>query len=92
MIHEIHVTQEDINFGERRNCKKCPIALAINRVFPDKFVSVSPFGVYTIDRTTLETIRYGIPSYASQFIEDFDCHPEFKPEPFSFEIDSEKGW
>jgi hypothetical protein len=77
--YTIDVTQEDIDRGERAKCMRCPIARAMQRVFPVNKVSV--FGAIT----WIGNDRYSdLPDEAQQFIMYFD---EDEPvEPFSFTI------
>lgn len=80
MLKTINVTQEDINNGKPGEPSYCPIALAAQRVIPER-VRV---------RTRIMNIgKYGetvvsLPIVAVEFVEDFDAH--CKVQPFSFEI------
>ena len=79
VTYTIDVTQEDIDQGERDKCRRCPIALAMKRVFPGKVSLV--YG--TVAWVDLD--RYAdLPDEAQQFIMYFD---EGEPvEPFSFSL------
>lgn len=47
-VVEFDVTQDDIDFGHRVNCYRCPIALALKRHFPENtFVAVFDDSVKT---------------------------------------------
>lgn len=78
----IHVTQEDIDRGIRRNCGECPIALAIKRAGA---VSVdAEHGVISLGDAEHNRFRFHTPSDASKFMADFDkCLPVT---PFTFTL------
>lgn len=42
---KIKVTKEDIRNGKRGKCSKCPVALAIGRIFPNERISVTELGI-----------------------------------------------
>ena len=89
---KVTVTQEDIDRGYRGNSKRCPIALAMKRLFPEKDVSVGPARATICDPYTPERVdpyestrtRLFLPEEAVEFIADFDC--KGLVEPFTFEI------
>jgi hypothetical protein len=80
----IHVTQEDIDKGIRGDCKRCPVARAIERELP----SASDINV---DGCTVsfwhdgEYCRYAI-NEVEDFIELYDN--DRIVEPFTFVIDN----
>jgi hypothetical protein len=45
-VATVRVTAGDIRAGERCDCLKCPIALALSRVWPDAVVAVTSDTVY----------------------------------------------
>ncbi len=63
---QIKVTQEHIDKGTKAHCKLCPIALAVQEMFPAAEVTVS------IGHLTLDNDLYHIPAAARNFIIDFD--------------------
>lgn len=75
---KIHVTQEDIDKGERKCCYMCPIAQALNRQFPDGGWEVTNDEV--LDVHSGET--FSISDRTQRFIGDFDAGVPVKP--FSF--------
>ena len=94
--HTIHVTQQDIDLGQRDKCKRCPIALAMQRTFPNLESSV-----YTTDVWLSKHGFIVLPHEARRFIDRFDSGDEqvrrfiyrFDADdrenirPFSFELD-----
>jgi hypothetical protein len=74
---KIIVTQEDIDKGLKNSCSSRPVALAVQRVFPDKRISVS--GMIYIDY-----YEYWYPSNVNVFIRRFDRGALVQP--FSFEL------
>lgn len=75
----IHVTQKDIDKGQRFDCKKCPIALAIKRtthhkcVVGDKLATIHKSGNW---------YSYQLPEEAQRFVALFDDADIVSP--FSF--------
>lgn len=82
----VEVTQEDIDKGEALDCYKCPIALALLRLFPDYVPDVEgekaslcqePFGM-------LETVfRASLPEDASDFVYTVDDGEPVEPIEFT---------
>jgi hypothetical protein len=82
--YTIHVLQEDINDGEREKCKRCPIALAIQRTLDTKFADVFPHVAYTRKTNGTFWSTAALPDIATAFIFRFDAGQPV--EPFSFEV------
>ena len=80
--HTIHVTQQDIDLGQRDKCKRCPIALAMQRTFPNLDASV-----YTTDVWLSKHGFIVLPHEARRFIYRFDADDRENIRPFSFELD-----
>jgi hypothetical protein len=78
----INVTQHDINHGERDKCKRCPIALAMQRTFP-----LLGSSVYTTDVWLSGHGFIMLPPEARYFIGRFDAEDRENIHPFSFELD-----
>jgi hypothetical protein len=84
--YTINVTQDDIDHGQRGECAHCPIALAAQRVFPNKYVMVALVQMY-LDSSVdvLDGERIHLPEEATAFITAFDrCQPV---SPFVFTVD-----
>jgi hypothetical protein len=76
----INVTQEHIDKGLRRQCSKCPVALAIKDVCkPETYVNVSSV-IYVGGK-----FSKAAPLDVERFIGRFDG--SFSVEPFSFDLD-----
>lgn len=43
---KVEVTQADIDAGIRKECMKCPVALAVKRLYPDREVKVGITRLY----------------------------------------------
>lgn len=63
----IHVTQEDIANGVKKDGEECPIACAIRRVLGD-----DDFVFCGDDEITIAESIYPTPSIAFQFMRNFD--------------------
>ena len=74
---KIQVTQNDIDNGRSDNCKYCPVALAINRIFPG-FVAVRSLTI-TVGE---DKFPIGIPVW--KFVRKFDTGCAVQP--FEFEL------
>jgi len=82
---KIQVTEDDILLGVQGDCKECPVANALNRIFPDaKIISVIDFSAIMLLKDG-STKSYSLPSIASDFIHNFDMGR--KVYPFEFEIE-----
>ena len=79
---EIEVTAEHIELGERWNCRRCPIAHAINTAL-GRMCDVKA-DVVEIDGEWFE-----LPKKARNFVADFDAG--FSVLPFSFTLDYPKS-
>lgn len=89
--YEISVTAEDIKHGIRKNCRMCPIALAIKREFPIGGVAVTgPSLKYARTRLDGSLLRmmFQLPRRCEKFVRDFDV--ALPVEPFTFTLESEK--
>lgn len=76
----VNVTQEDIDSGHKNSCSRCPVALAVGRIFPNnemmdvvECIRVGYKGSYT---------EYAITKQTNRFINDFDNGE--KVSPFKF--------
>lgn len=76
----IHVTQEHINNGRRRQCSQCPVALAIKDVCKPKSDVHVGIRILIGNKFAKHT-----PLDAERFIGRFDS--SCSVEPFSFELD-----
>lgn len=83
---KIDVTGKDIRNGVRKIADSCPIALAVQRAFPDKGIEVDDqiIGVYAPGESQL----FKTPLVAKEFIALFDGGTA-TPEPFSFDLDDQ---
>jgi len=77
---KIEVTQEHINKGKRKNCYRCPVALAIESAIPDSWVSVG-WQTITVDKDQ-QYATQRTPTAVTEFINKFDRRK--KVEPFEF--------
>lgn len=77
----VNVTQEHIDAGEPCMSKLCPIARAIQDMFPDADLRVSNLELRLERRNALST--YSLPQKAVEFIRSFDMSGTGKP--FTFE-------
>jgi hypothetical protein len=80
--HTIYVTQQEIDLGEQDKCKRCPIALAMQRTLPNLESSV-----YTTDMWVSKHGFIMLPREAREFISRFDSGDRENTRPFSFELD-----
>ena len=81
---KIQVTQEHIEHGIPNNCSCCPIALAVQEVFPRQIVEVGQFDL-TVGGTKRH-LEYELPEEASDFVEQFDMGHYVRPFDFELEI------
>jgi len=83
----IKVTHDDIADGEKANCKKCPVALAINRA-TGKLWAVHTTYCYRI--SDIDSIIYGpnisLEKSATDWIYAFDAGGYVEPFSFNLEI------
>ena len=84
MIVTIEVTKDDIETGERGECERCPIALALLRTLPQ--LRTVEVGDDTIDFYLKRGDKHTTPTpdRAKSFIEDFD--DAWDPSPCSIDI------
>lgn len=83
MFLKIDVTQADIDAGQPKSMRECPIALACKRASQRSDVYVGDVSLQLVD-------HFGhLPEIAQHFVEDFDDSAAYaiKLEPFSFEIE-----
>ncbi len=84
----ISVTAEDIKNGENGSIFSCPIALAVNRVFPGKVARVgnNHLSIGDSELGLDNRVFYFLPKLAQDFISRVDDPTEFSIplEPFSF--------
>lgn len=73
----INVTEEHIAKGKRRNCRSCPIALAIKQKFNCEDVEVG----YVM---FIKNYKFDNPTKVDTFIFDFDNG--FPVKPFNFDL------
>lgn len=78
----VQITDSDIAEGVASNCEKCPIALAVQRLFPDHGVSAA-VRIVVFNRETGETIVYLTPSHARDFMENIDLGKYTMPFTFT---------
>ncbi len=76
----IEVTRDDIRRGAPRSSWACPIALAIKRLFPEKYVTVGDTTIVIGKRTFL------MPPLGRAFVKEFDEDPNRFFSPPSFYI------
>lgn len=82
---EIQVTQEDIAKGVKENAECCPIALALNRAFPEcDIADVSESAIVCFDDGSWA--EYGSDEIGS-FISAFDAGDPVQPFNFTFRAD-----
>lgn len=83
--YTINVTQEHIDKGMKGNCRKCPIALAVEQDY--KPLAPPQVGLTCMLITDLEgkAVTVSLPDECSNFIFRFDSERDVKP--FSFELE-----
>lgn len=83
---KVTVKQWHIDHGQKKDCNKCPIALAVAEKFPDaRWIDVTRFNIQILfdPNITRKTSRhFALPQKAKAFINQFDNG--FNVEPFSF--------
>lgn len=70
---EIIVTQEDIDNGIRKSPWECPIAYAVKRVFPNRWVAVLSYEVRVSNKT------YNLDNKGIGLRYDFDNYSQCSP-------------
>jgi hypothetical protein len=85
---EIDVTMEDILHGERAQCCKCPIALALSRYYSPESYTVSVYDdvVYVVSRDNGTFLTITLEPKAQEFIRMFDGRQEVLPFTFDFDM------
>lgn len=81
-VVKVRVTQEDINLGESRNCRWCPVALAMWRATGKRWL-VSPISMTVADINDSGSVC--LPHIAYLFVLDFDAGRPVQP--FEFEVE-----
>ena len=84
ITHTILVTQEDISQGVKKQCKRCPIALAVRRSLDTALTEVFPSVCYIKRNRDSFCETALLPDTAQDFIARFD-HDQ-PVEPFSFQL------
>lgn len=82
MTYQIFVTQEDIDKGVPYKSRQCPIALALNRVFPNIIFLVGAQEISQFYKNDL--IFHVMSAEMKAFRSDFDRRKPVKPFSFSF--------
>lgn len=77
---KVQVTQEDIDAGIRKECMKCPVALAVKRMFPDHHVKVGITRIYL--KKDGITSSYRLPQKIAVKIARFDDGAAMVPMEF----------
>lgn len=80
---KISVTAADIAEGQRMQCHRCPVALAVARAF--KLKNPDDVAVAYSD-IRIRTRSYSLPSAASKFIDRFDQGLKGRPFDFYLEV------
>ena len=82
----ISVTAGHIAKGKRRDCERCPVALAIRDALPDLiYARVGPVNI-GLQREADEDLTYfAFPPEVLDFVRDYDGRRGSRP--FSFELD-----
>ncbi len=83
MVRTIEVTQEDIENGKRHSCDKCPIALAVQRTFKERWIVSATFAA-PYQRPGVADL----PNEAMSFVVAFDADTNVFP--FAFELNDLK--
>ena len=82
------VTLDDIKYGIRQDCKNCPVARAVGRMFPDCRVYADSFSI-VISRSCLAYGRKFVVSKAlGKWIGEYDSMG--KCEPIELELQDQK--
>lgn len=81
-----YVSQYDINIGIRDNCVSCPVAIALQSMFPEYTAHVSDGFAYLNHPTEIDednihkcVIELYIAKELIKWINNFDCGDEVKP-------------
>lgn len=87
---KIEVKQYHIDSGTPKNFSCCPIALAVQEVFPHYVVEVGEFDL-TLENGTGDCdyekyLEYELPAEACDFVEQFDSGHYVRPFDFELEI------
>lgn len=79
-IITVHLTAEDLT-GDPDNHLDCPVFRALKRVIP----SLLCVGV-TVFHAGTYSMFYDLPPWVASIIQQMIDNPEWKPEPFSFQM------
>jgi hypothetical protein len=81
----IYVTKDDIEQGETDSCRKCPVALAVNRRLKRGcFAVVGGTFIDVYNPPGYETVK--LPAKVTAFIRNFDAQNLVKPFRFELEL------
>ncbi len=90
----VEVTEEDIRYGQRNNCRDCPIARAVRRSLKNYKLAVYELGISVSQEAIRITpitrypsgiqLLYRTSSEARQFITSFDRGMPVQPTTFVF--------
>lgn len=75
----VEVTADDIKRGKKNEPEHCPIARAIDRLYPGNEVSVND------DTAEIDDCTFSLPLIAERFVSRFDAGEKVKP--FKFVLD-----
>lgn len=81
----LDVTIADIIQGEKGNCGKCPIALAMRRKFPNYEANVTSQRIKVFERCVHGAVlvaTYFLPAEAVRFVGNFDSGSKVIPQTF----------
>lgn len=83
----VSVTQDDILLGKKSNCDFCPVAYAVRRVVPDKYIKISVGRRWLVlwPNDTVICTEVELPEVVKTFIKEFDRG--LPVSPFTFEMD-----
>lgn len=84
------ITQEDIYAGRPCETRKCPFAIALQRLFPDHRVSVgtTSFGLSTTGVPETE-VRYRVPMELQDWTSAYDFRGTTAVDPIDFDFELE---
>lgn len=76
MLLHVTVTHEDIKKGKKNEPEHCPIARALDRLYPGNDVSVNE------DTVEIDDLTFTLPERAETFVSKFDAGEKVKPLKF----------
>ncbi len=80
----IHVTKEHIAKGDKHDCRKCPVALAVKDAFPFAEIIDADLEKIRIDSRWFET-----PDKVARFMNRFDYGSRWTMRPIKFQLQRE---